>query len=55
MDVSHDHTDFGPQIPFLAFLPLKVHMMGHMTYFIFEPHNAQPRDNLPNWPKNIQH
>jgi hypothetical protein len=92
MDISHDHTDFGPQIPFLGsrgqflpFWPPKVYffmlhvkfpidgcitrpywfwapnsvfglwgpilykisdrLMGHMTYFIFEPPSAQPRDH----------
>jgi hypothetical protein len=45
MDISHDHTDFGPQ-------------MGHMTYFIFEPPSAQPRDPADSkffWAKNTQH
>jgi hypothetical protein len=91
---SHEHTDFGSQIPFLgSYLRQKVYffllvvkfpidattlilspkfgfadlgailvcltprskyflhlykisnrLMGHMTYFIFEPHSAQPRD-----------
>jgi hypothetical protein len=61
MDLLHDHTDFGPQIPFLGseayfclLTPKSVYflhlykisdrLMGHMTYFIFEPPSAQPRD-----------
>jgi hypothetical protein len=76
MDISHDHTDFGPQIPFLGsgglFLPFltpkSIHflhlykisdrLMGHMTYFIFEPSSAQPRDPAEFklfWAKNTQH
>jgi hypothetical protein len=59
MDMSHDHTDFGPQITFLgseglffAFLTAKSTYFLHlykisdrlMTYFIFEPISVQPRD-----------
>jgi hypothetical protein len=62
MDISHDHTNFETQIPFLGsggpifafWTPKSVYflylykisdrLMGHMTYFIFEPHSAQPRD-----------
>jgi hypothetical protein len=45
MDISHDHTDFGPQIPFLSsgglyspifFIYIKF-TTYHMTYFIFDP------------------
>jgi hypothetical protein len=76
VDISHDHIDFGPQIPFLGsggpvfdFLTPKsiyfLHLykisdrlMGHMTYFIFEPLRAQPRfpaDSKFFWAKNTQH
>jgi hypothetical protein len=68
MDISHDHTDFGPQEPNFAFLTPKsmyfLHLykisdrlMGHMTYFIFEPPSAQPRDPADSklfWAKNTQ-
>jgi hypothetical protein len=59
MDISHDHTNFGAQIPFLRAYFLHLHiksiksiyflhlyensdrLMGHMTYFNFEPASAQ--------------
>jgi hypothetical protein len=50
IELLHDHTGFGAQIPFvglfLFFLsPKRIYFhMGHMTYFIFEPPSAQPRD-----------
>jgi hypothetical protein len=52
MDISHDHTDFGPQIPFLSFgstyflhlYTISDRLMGDMTYVVFEPLVGQPRD-----------
>jgi hypothetical protein len=58
IELSHDHTGFGAQIPFMGsvglFLPFLTHKsiyflhlylhMGHIAYFIFEPPSAQPRD-----------
>jgi hypothetical protein len=76
MDMSQDHTDFGPLIPllgsegfFFAFLaPKSIYflylykisnrLMGHMTYFIFEPPSAQPRNPADSkffWAENTQH
>jgi hypothetical protein len=68
MDISHDHTNFGhPNSVFGLWEPtpksvyfhhlykISDRLMGHMTYFMFEPPSAQPRDpeNITNFFKNF--
>jgi hypothetical protein len=43
---------------FLHLYKISDRLMGHMTYFIFEPPSAQPRDPADSklfWAKNTQH
>jgi hypothetical protein len=64
MNMSHDHIDFGPQIPFLgsgslcSFLHLfkiSERLMCQMTYLIFKPPSPQLVDSKFVLAKNIQH
>jgi hypothetical protein len=34
MEMSHDHTDFGPQIPFLALGPIFAFLTLESIYFV---------------------
>jgi hypothetical protein len=42
-------------ICFLHLYNISDRLMGHMTYLIFEPLSAQPRDSKFFWAKNTQH